>query len=988
MASADLPQENEGRFSKLKRAVKKGFRKTIPIAISWAAGAIFPPAGAALYAFLKEKINSNEIPIKIDDEDLKEACTGNDSIEALQEKLKKILSEKRGLTKEQLEMALSTFLRPLNEAVNDVMEYIKKYPEQLTYLMDEWKAENKELITQLSINIESGFDDIKTSLSMQTNKIDLIVRKLTMFERLLDRNFANNAKNIFSSGKISFDNLKLLSKAQISGIYYNIRSPYDIAFDPDLFVKREYADFVFEDFLMDLTSPYNTKFLFLVLAGAGMGKTWTLTSWVKRLSEGGFDIPGTEKLIPFFLPLRLDFELQLKVLTGTNNIIEAIEQLKIINETTDAIPILFLDGLDEIRPDLAKKVLNEIIDLVNIQVPVILTCRDTDWTREEKIIDVQSSLRDYCYEHNIGSANNIEDIVCPPSIYLEKFTEAEFNLALERYKIPESVLKSEQLKEMARYPILMRLFADYYHMNDALPDPSDPKLFSPIFLGLKGSPPETNILGRFGIIGTKRDYLIRLTKIFIEKGSELTTNDLQELILDKENFKIIRSSGLIIIEWNPLGAVFKLNPLYEPHLKYMAQLAGIIITKKEASEEIDEISKIGAPDEKIIAERRKQFDYLIHLGEDALSSKNYQNAMKNFEEAREISEYLADFKLTKQVIEKIKYTENLIEKKRKKIILKSKELLTDKIKIPVSELAEKFKIKPKLLISYLEYNFYFDEDTNTFWLNKEEYNNCKLVSYKGVKIHKFEMEVLKEMEFYYKKEFKVVQNVEKDKEMTFNVQNNYVVGLSLKSCVDDKLLESIGKLKELKVLDLSINRLHNIPDSIGNLKKLEKLDLSYNNFVDLNEAIGQLRSLKELNISSNKIIFLPESFDNLTQLEILNINNNEFYYFTHRDLKNFKALKEISASNNKIGQLCDDIKYLKSLTWFFLDNNNLKELPESIGEMESLEYFYLENNNLKTLPNSILEAPLYSLRIKGNPLNSKGKAIIKKLMKKGVKIEI
>jgi len=34
MGVADLPEERQGRFSRLKRAVKRGFRKVIPIAVS------------------------------------------------------------------------------------------------------------------------------------------------------------------------------------------------------------------------------------------------------------------------------------------------------------------------------------------------------------------------------------------------------------------------------------------------------------------------------------------------------------------------------------------------------------------------------------------------------------------------------------------------------------------------------------------------------------------------------------------------------------------------------------------------------------------------------------------------------------------------------------------------------------------------------------------------------------------------------------------
>ncbi|MGQ4873146.1 MAG: leucine-rich repeat domain-containing protein [Promethearchaeia archaeon] len=930
MASADLPEENEGRFSKLKRAVKIGFRKVVPIAVSWATGVIFPPAGAALYSFLKEKIDNNEIPIKISDEALKEACTGNDSIEALQEKLKKILSEKRGLTKEQLEMALSTFLRPLNEAVNDVMEYIKKYPEQLTYLMDEWKAENRELITQLSIDVESGFDDIKAFLSTQSNKIDSIIKKLAVFERLLNRNFTDNAKSIFSVENITLENLKILSKAQLSTIYYSIRSPYDIAFDPNLYVKRESADLAFEDFLLDLTSPYSTKFLFLVLAGAGMGKTWTLTAWVKRLSEMKLEnIPEVEKFIPFFFPLRLDFELQLKVLTGTNSIIDAIDKLKIIRESTDTIPILFLDGLDEVHPDIAKSILNNILDLINIQIPIVLSCRDTDWMREEKIIDVQSSLRDYCYEHNISLMSEIEDVACPPSLYLEKFTKSEFIKALERYKIPKEIINTDELNEMVRYPILLRLFSDYYHANGFLPNPSDPKEFSTIFLGTKGSSPEKNILGRLGILGTKRDYLIRFVGEFIKKGPELNTNDLQQLISDTDNFKIIRSSGLIHIEWTPLGAIFKLNPLYEPHLKYMAKLAGLIDSSEKAKKPIV-LSK------EMITLKQKKFDYFINMGMDNIDLKKFENALDSFQKAKEIGEELSDNKLIEQASEKINFVEDLIkkEKEKEKIIQKFREILKQKIHAPLSTFEEEFNIDSNEIASYLNSFAFFDKESNEYWLNKDEYIKYQIIEFRGAEIHRFEADILEIFEEKVKKVIKCENQLKSSTEFGFLVENNYVTGLSIYEQELYNLPSEIGELTYLKELYLSRDELLEIPESLFKLKSLEILDLSNNSLSLIPDSIEQLSSLKKLWLDGNRLKKLPETITNLKNLVQLGLSMNELVELPE-SFGNLTSLKVLNIIMNKLSKLPDSILNLNNLEEITLDSEDLQMSSNIIDKLKA-----------------------------------------------------
>ncbi|MFX1314092.1 MAG: leucine-rich repeat domain-containing protein, partial [Promethearchaeota archaeon] len=86
--------------------------------------------------------------------------------------------------------------------------------------------------------------------------------------------------------------------------------------------------------------------------------------------------------------------------------------------------------------------------------------------------------------------------------------------------------------------------------------------------------PETHILGRLGIIGAKRGYLIRLVSKFMQYGNELKENDLKDLINESENFKTVRSSGIIKERWGRLAPVFVLDTLFRPQLEHMVELAG------------------------------------------------------------------------------------------------------------------------------------------------------------------------------------------------------------------------------------------------------------------------------------------------------------------------------------------------------------------------------------------------------------------------------
>ncbi|MFX1445923.1 MAG: hypothetical protein ACFFHV_21110 [Promethearchaeota archaeon] len=655
--------EKSDRWTKVKRALKKGAKKLIPLAAGWAAGIFFPPAGAALYSFLKDKIDKSPIPIPINDDKLREICTDTipeKSVEFLQKALREALREAKGITVEQLETVLGTFLRPLNDSLNDAMSYIKQFPEQISYLMEEWKAENQELINHLHLDLEVGFDEIKTSLSVQSNKIDNMIKTLLRFEDKLDKGFASSVKTVFSADTISDLDLRLTSRAQISMANYSSR--FDIDFDPDLFEPRKEANDTFFDFLRDLSSPFSSgNYLFLVLAGAGMGKTWTSAYWIHNLSEHTIDLEGAGNFIPFLVSLKAGLKMQLRGYFNAPDKHTARINLRKAKITSGLTPILFFDGLDEIKPSEAKATLNFISELANEEIPVVLTCRNVDWVREEKIIELHSEISDICFQHSAGKTFDIKGVSCFPSLNLGTFTDDEFKNAIKRYQIPLNTFKNTQLKEMGKYPILLRLFSEYYNKNNNLPDPNNPPEFEAIFLGDEGDPPETNVLGRLGIIGPKRGYLVRLIKRFLNLGIQLSDDDLKDLINDTENFKTVRSSGLIKEEWGKVSALYFLNELFLPQLEYMAELAGFIIKKPDISKAIEPSSPKGS-----IADR-KRYDYLVNLGKSYTKSKKYQEALSKYQQARNISEELYDVNLTIEIDELIKQMEDLIKEEQEMI---------------------------------------------------------------------------------------------------------------------------------------------------------------------------------------------------------------------------------------------------------------------------------------------------------------------------------
>jgi Leucine-rich repeat (LRR) protein len=70
----------------------------------------------------------------------------------------------------------------------------------------------------------------------------------------------------------------------------------------------------------------------------------------------------------------------------------------------------------------------------------------------------------------------------------------------------------------------------------------------------------------------------------------------------------------------------------------------------------------------------------------------------------------------------------------------------------------------------------------------------------------------------------------------------------------------------LKILDLSHNRVPNLPSDFGNLVAIRELNLSYNKLVQI-DAVSMLNRLQRLNVSHNLLSSIPKDiFSHCTML--------------------------------------------------------------------------------------------------------------------------
>jgi Leucine-rich repeat (LRR) protein len=164
-----------------------------------------------------------------------------------------------------------------------------------------------------------------------------------------------------------------------------------------------------------------------------------------------------------------------------------------------------------------------------------------------------------------------------------------------------------------------------------------------------------------------------------------------------------------------------------------------------------------------------------------------------------------------------------------------------------------------------------------------------------------------------------------------------------------QLPPSIGELPNLSVLSAMNNQLVYVDESIGNLSQLKNLYLGGNQIACLPEKIGQLISLEECSLENNCLKALPESIGALKQLKYLYLYNNQLTSFP-ASIKDLESLRVLSAPRNQIVSLAEDLDSLKNLHALILDKNALKALPSCIGKMKSLLQLSVSENQLTKAP--------------------------------------
>jgi len=176
-----------------------------------------------------------------------------------------------------------------------------------------------------------------------------------------------------------------------------------------------------------------------------------------------------------------------------------------------------------------------------------------------------------------------------------------------------------------------------------------------------------------------------------------------------------------------------------------------------------------------------------------------------------------------------------------------------------------------------------------------------------------------------------------------------------------------GALAGTRRLDLSCG-LTDLPPEVFDLADtLEVLNLTGNRLRELPPDLGRLHRLKIVFCSSNAFIDLPEVLGDCPALEMVGFKANRIQHVPATALP--PKLRWLILTDNAIEQLPIELGQRPALQKLMLAGNRLNALPSGLANAQRLELLRLSANRFSALPGWLTELPrLAWLALAGNPL--------------------
>lgn len=198
-----------------------------------------------------------------------------------------------------------------------------------------------------------------------------------------------------------------------------------------------------------------------------------------------------------------------------------------------------------------------------------------------------------------------------------------------------------------------------------------------------------------------------------------------------------------------------------------------------------------------------------------------------------------------------------------------------------------------------------------------------------------------------------------------------LVSLTHLDCNDNELKvlpPEIGKCVKLEVLLCYRNQLKALPKELGNLEHLNELNVFNNKILAIPEQIGALAKAEQLNFAANKMFKLePAATAGWSSVEVLNVYDCRLLRLC--PLGHLQTLKELRLFGNNLQTMPDLTAGLPNLTILELHRNDIAEVPDRFFDgLPSLKKLTLSRNKLTSLPASIAESNLETILLDDNAI--------------------
>ena len=243
-----------------------------------------------------------------------------------------------------------------------------------------------------------------------------------------------------------------------------------------------------------------------------------------------------------------------------------------------------------------------------------------------------------------------------------------------------------------------------------------------------------------------------------------------------------------------------------------------------------------------------------------------------------------------------------------------------------------------------------------------------------------------------------------------NLKNfDFIEAIDLSECGFTEIPSVLLYMKQLKVLNISGNHIHSLPDDWGHLD-LSALDISHNVLSEANSSIKcqknlevlvmencnlkyfpchvlELRKLRCLVLDDNplgkldldavqsnslqlislKSCLIPEFCGSwLPHVHHINVGNNSIQDFPADLNRDITVLK---LYGNQLDTIPDDLSLLENLNELDVSFCELKEFPSPILELKKLEHLNISNNFIRSIPQDITRLQLKMFHLGKNPLD-------------------